>query len=191
MPSLERQRADELRRHLRFAPGERLYGVVDAARDAELLYEARILFEQPTRTLFEGPLAASLDYVAPHVVPTDPDGGYMECWIRRLGRSAGILLVTSADLDALRAHLRSIFVVRDGAGEEFFFRYYDPRVLRDYLPTCTPKELEEFFGPVRCAIAENKAADAYVAYWRGPGGLQQAEYKVTPGGVPAETGQKA
>jgi hypothetical protein len=28
------------------------------------------------------------------------------------------------------------------------FRYYDPRVLRVYLPSCRPSELETVFGPV-------------------------------------------
>ncbi len=28
------------------------------------------------------------------------------------------------------------------------FRYYDPRVLRVYLPTCSPAEFARFFGPI-------------------------------------------
>jgi hypothetical protein len=32
------------------------------------------------------------------------------------------------------------------------FRYYDPRVLRVYLPTCWPAEVSTFFGPVSAFI---------------------------------------
>ena len=48
-------------------------------------------------------------------------------------------------------------MVQDEGGQEYFFRYYDPRVLRKYLPTCTPEEVRSFFGPVRSFIAENNA----------------------------------
>jgi hypothetical protein len=38
--------------------------------------------------------------------------------------------------------------------ESLFFRFYDPRVMRNYLPTCPPAQLAEFFGPVDFYIAE-------------------------------------
>ena len=38
------------------------------------------------------------------------------------------------------------------------FRYYDPRVLRVYLPTCTPDELEMLFGPIERFWMESNAA---------------------------------
>jgi len=41
--------------------------------------------------------------------------------------------------------------------ESLFFRFYDPRVMRGYLPTCSPKQLAEFFGPVDFYIAEGEA----------------------------------
>jgi hypothetical protein len=33
-------------------------------------------------------------------------------------------------------------------GPKRFFRYYDPRVLRNFLPTCDAAQLREMFGPV-------------------------------------------
>lgn len=38
------------------------------------------------------------------------------------------------------------------------FRFYDPRVLRLYLPTCTSTELEQVFGPVGTFFTEDAAA---------------------------------
>jgi hypothetical protein len=51
-------------------------------------------------------------------------------------------------LDLLRRHLREFLVVRDPMGNSLMFRYYDPRVLRVYLPTCNRTELSTIFGPV-------------------------------------------
>jgi hypothetical protein len=36
------------------------------------------------------------------------------------------------------------------------FRYYDPRVLRTYLPTCSQQDLGEFFGPVLNYVVEGE-----------------------------------
>ena len=52
-------------------------------------------------------------------------------------------------------HLRKIFIVEDDEGQEYFFRYYDPRVLRTFLPTCSKCQLDEFFGPIEVAICES------------------------------------
>jgi hypothetical protein len=37
-----------------------------------------------------------------------------------------------------------------------FFRYYDPRVLRVYLPTCNAEEIRSVFGPISAYIAEDE-----------------------------------
>ena len=36
------------------------------------------------------------------------------------------------------------------------FRYYDPRVLRKFLPTCTPEQIAAFFGPADSVLIENE-----------------------------------
>jgi hypothetical protein len=35
------------------------------------------------------------------------------------------------------------------------FRWYDPRVLRVYLPTCTENELDMLFGPLSSYFVED------------------------------------
>jgi hypothetical protein len=146
-----------IRAYLQYVMGatDRLYAVVDAARDKELAFAARERFGLKLHTLFEGNLAKYLDHVAPHLIPLERDSEYLELWAEHLGRSAGILLLTDAPTDVLRAHLRQIFVVQDEEGEEFSFRYYDPRVLRVYLPTCTAEEARDFFGLIRRILVES------------------------------------
>ena len=59
-------------------------------------------------------------------------------------------------LAALWRHLRAQVMVYGPNLDPMYFRYYDPRVLRSFLPTCTPRQLAEFFGPVGFFIAEDE-----------------------------------
>ena len=42
-------------------------------------------------------------------------------------------------------------------GKQVYFRFYDPTVLRQFLPACLSKEAREFFGPVRSFLMETEA----------------------------------
>ena len=163
--------AAALQQAIQLQPGERLYGIVDGAQDLDLAYEAKCRFGQEMRSLFEGDMAAGAADVAPYLVPIAPAGGYLETWARHWGRNAGILLATAAEPARLHAHLRKILVVRDEQEQQYFFRYYDPRVLRAFLPTCTNAELLALFGPIRCLLAEDAAAECVLCFSAGPGGL--------------------
>ncbi len=46
----------------------------------------------------------------------------------------------------LRRHLRTLLRVKDESGRYLLFRYYDPRIMRNYLPTCRTGELKTVFG---------------------------------------------
>lgn len=148
MDATPAQLAEALRAQLQLVPGESLYGIVDGAQDLELAYEAKCLYGQKIRSLFEGEIAPAVAEVAPYVVPIDPASGYLENWGRRCGSNAGILVTTAVDPDTFYGHVRAIFIAEDEQGQHYFFRFYDPRVLRDYLPTCTLGEIRSFFGPI-------------------------------------------
>jgi hypothetical protein len=60
----------------------------------------------------------------------------------------GIFLTSRADLRSLRNHFRRFLMVLDPDGRKLYFRYYDPRVLRVYLPTCNAEEREIVYGDV-------------------------------------------
>jgi len=70
---------------------------------------------------------------------------------------------SDAGLKELQEHFRRYLQVQDSEGKKLFFRFYDPRVLRVYLPSCTRKELFTFFGPVRRFILDGE----------GPGTLEE------------------
>jgi hypothetical protein len=173
-----------LRANLKPGTGERLYGVVDAAQDCELAFEAVVGFGKVIRSLFQGEAAPALAHVTPYLVPIDLESSYLQNWAARLGKHAGLLLVSSANDDALYSHLRNLFVAQDEKGQEYFFRFYDPRVLRLYLPSCTLDEIRTFFGPVRLIGVEGSKAGTLVKYTPGPSGIAESTI-VLPASEPA------
>ena len=52
-----------------------------------------------------------------------------------------------------------------------YFRFYDPRVLRIFLPTCDRKQIVEFFGPVQAFICEQDEEGHFKRYTHNKGEL--------------------
>jgi hypothetical protein len=146
------------------APGRDVYAILDCARDARIhpWINRRAL---DYTSLYRGPVAPVLDRCAPYLVHLYR----RESWTRELlsmswGRSWGIFVRTTEPMETLRVHFRRFLRVRDERGRRLVFRYYDPRVLRLYLPTCTENELRTVFGTVGQLCAERADAAAVVSY---------------------------
>lgn len=138
------------------APGEHLYAVADAARDPHLARAGFERFKLERYSLFPATIHPQMPPVGPYLIPVPfaakypfPERGYFDLWCERFGTSGGVLLSTSGDLRTIWEHLRGVFLVEDERGSEFFFRFYDPRVLRGFLPSLTATEAKQFFGPVK------------------------------------------
>jgi hypothetical protein len=84
-----------------------------------------------------------------------------------------MFLKCDAHANTLKRHLRGFLMVRDPAGKRLVFRYYDPRVLRVYLPTCVDEELQSFFGPIGCFWTEGKAEQNMLEFRLHRGNLVQ------------------
>ncbi len=112
--------------------------------------------------LYRGnPLPAAVEDAAPWLVRIIPGEPWVEqLFVRGWQQSWGIFLSSDAPSRELRRHLRRFLRVRTEDGRILAFRYYDPRVLRVYLPTCTPDEIAAFFGPVTAMIAEAEDRNA-------------------------------
>jgi hypothetical protein len=81
----------------------------------------------------------------------------------------------------VREHFRKFLLVKiDGNEGDFYFRFYDPRVLRAFLPTCAPDEAAEFFGPVRLFIAEDSEADRAVTFTLTRGRVASGRLSLVP-----------
>lgn len=133
--------------------------LLDAARDpriSSLVRRSRL----DHRCLLRGRLPPVLAAVAPYLVSLSPRSALTTAIIEQgWGESWGILLRSPAILPELARHFRELLLVKDERGKELFFRFYDPRVLRLYLPTCTPAELRTFFGPVDAFALEGEEED--------------------------------
>ena len=124
-----------------------LFALLDAARAERIL---EILRESPEdhRSLYDGAQGDGLAEVAPYLVAL-PRGSALlgrlvqEGW----GRSFGVYLASRRPLKEVRTHFRRLLMVSMDDGERrFYFRFYDPRVLRVFLPTCSARQDEEMFG---------------------------------------------
>jgi hypothetical protein len=90
----------------------------------------------------------------------------MTDWIlsKGWGNHWGIFAITEADLLATRQHFRRLLTVYDEKGKPLLFRFYDPRVLRVFLPTCNPQELTTIFGPVIGYVAEDERPSGILSF---------------------------
>ena len=165
-----RAAADRVLREL--PAGERLYAVLDGARDRQVRSWV-VGTHAASWCLYRGDLTPALESAAPWLLRLVPGQPYTEQFFARAWNQAwGILLATTAPSRELRRHLRRFFVVRTEEKKKMLFRYYDPRVLRIYLPTCTPAEVAEFFGPISAMVAEGEEPDAFHVFRRTATGLE-------------------
>jgi len=164
--------------HLFAGEGVNVFAVLDGASIPNL---PSILYEhQPECVcLYRGELATDMAEVAPYLVRLDPGATCTE-WVigQGWGKHWGIFAVSQGNLLTLRSHFRNFLMIYDGAGNPLYFRYYDPRVMRVYLPTCNAKELKVVFGPVACYLLEDEDPNTALRFRNAFGTLQQEKLQL-------------
>lgn len=127
----------------------RLLALFDAARLSGLPVFLREVGAQ-FACLYRGKPAVDLAHVAPYLVKL-PLTSLIIPWllVDTAAAEAVVFLVSDADPDEVRQHLRRYLMVLDARGAENFFRFYDPRVLGPFLEASNPDEAAQFFGPIR------------------------------------------
>jgi hypothetical protein len=175
--SLSAETIDRIRKRL-FSPyepdGTSLFGVVDAARDHRIYHAVRHAGLEYD-CLFSGHLEPSLRAAAPYVVRLLPDHALTDYLLGEgWGHSWGIYVAVQGSLPALRRHLRTLLRVETEAGKKLYFRYYDPRVLRHFLPTCSAEQLGQMFGPAHRFDMEAPKPDHLLRFRRTASGVNGA-----------------
>jgi hypothetical protein len=157
---------------LLFYPYERsgtsLFAVLDGARDRAI---GRAIAASVVEydSLFSGHLSPSLRMASPLLVRIVPGEAFTEQLIAEgWGRAWGIYLASSSTLLGVRRHLRTLLRVRMEDGKKCYFRYYDPRVLRAFLPTCTSEQLRQIFGPITRIDLEDSDSSVLLRFRLGP-----------------------
>jgi hypothetical protein len=130
------------------------YALLDAARLEERLDEAKNLNSE-FLSLYKGKNREVLAEVAPYLFTVPVNGNFIHWFLEKgWGDACGILLSSHASLEECHRHFRKFLIVKKESGQQLYFRFYDPRVLKTFLPTCTPAQLIEFFGPVSFFLTE-------------------------------------
>lgn len=149
----------------RFEPeGTGLFAVLDGARNPEIHRQLQ-LSALEYESLFSGQLSPKLRAASPFVVRLQPQDAITQFLVEQgWGKAFGIFVAWHAGLGSLRRHLRTLLRVRAEGGRKLYFRFYDPRVLRAVLPTCSPEQLRDTFGAIRRIDMESASGRELVRF---------------------------
>lgn len=147
MPDLVSTGAASLNDLIREADRGALYAVLDACDEPRVPAKAREIRAERAATLYRDPAGEQLAAIAPYLVRADAE--LLEWIAGTLWTDPwGIFAVSTAGFDAVRTHFRKFLLVDGPDDDPWYFRFYDPRVLAKFLPTCEAAQLTDFFGPV-------------------------------------------
>lgn len=157
-----------------------LYVLLDASREPSVL---KVILEskEEYQSLYEGAPGAQLAHFAPYLVRVPQKSALLDALVHQAwSKSWGVFLTSETPLKDLRTHFRHFLTVKLPDGQQVYFRYYDPRVLRLFLPTCLPEETNQFFGPVKHFLIEADDPATALHFTRGPKGAAQKELHLAP-----------
>ncbi len=154
---------------------EPLFALLDAARDVRVLELLRASKEK-YQSLYEGEQGKLLDDYAPYLLSLPPQSDFLETLVYEgWGKSWGLFLTCDKQFAQVRRYLRRFLLVKDEKGRQLYFRFYDPRVMRVYLPTCNAAETARMFGPISRYLVEAGEPDVLLQFTDGgqDGALEQ------------------
>jgi hypothetical protein len=152
------------------ASGSKVMAVLDGAQDDVIYAMVRDAFQEKY-CLYGGNLPWPLPQTAPYLVELERGDRLTRFLIEKgWGRNWGFYLRSASSTKAVRHHLRRLLIVRDDKGRRRIFRFYDPRVLRVYLPSCTREELRIFAGPATDFLMESADGKGVQAFSFSPNG---------------------
>lgn len=141
-----------------------LFAIMDAARDEQVLatlYASGLHFQ----SLYEGLRGEELALVAPYLVAIPREGSALDELVQEAwGKSWAVFLHATASFRDVRRQLRRLLRAELDDGERVLFRYYDPRVLRAYLPACTAEEAAQMFGPIAHFVSEGRRGETALRF---------------------------
>lgn len=107
---------------------------LDSSPTIEWLYHAT-----PYRALFD---------VGPALVVLRADSPLEQAFMDHWQHHAGLMIESDAPMLELAEYLRSLTHARVSGGASLLFRYYDPRVMRHWLPALSSAERDRMMGPI-------------------------------------------
>ena len=140
------------------------YIVLDAARMGMDMETAKEL-NPDFKCLYQGKTELELAGVAPFLFTYTSNSEFKQ-WFEKfsVGNSWGVLFHSHLPFSELYKHCRRFLIVKNDGDQEMYFRFYDPRVLRIFLPSCNRVQLKEFFGPINSFIVEDEYPNSMVQF---------------------------
>lgn len=142
---------------------EYVYAVLDGASVPNIIQNLAA-FKAKSICLYRGELDPELAQMAPYLVLLTPDSELTNWVLNGIGHHWGIFAVSKADIREMRKHFRTFLMVYDPDGEPVYFRYYDPRVLRVFLPTCDEEGMKNALDVVDKYYVENEEGKALLLF---------------------------
>lgn len=132
----------------------RVWGVFDGARDPRIHATASLHGARGV-CLYGDDVPLELARVAPWLLPVPPESNFGSLFATSgRGRSWGVLLRSASSSEDIANHFVGLLRAKVPDGRTLLFRFYDPRVLAAFLPTCTPPQLDQLFGPCDAYLVE-------------------------------------
>lgn len=149
------------------------YLLLDAARLGDHLTTAQVL-NSANLCLYKYKMEEELSEVAPFLFTFNETTDFGNWYLfNGWGASWGTLFTSNNSFENCWKHFRKFLLVKTEDGQELYFRFYDPRVLRIFLPTCNQEQLLQFFGPIESFICEDEDPHYALVFY-----LENADLKI-------------
>lgn len=143
---------------------EKLVAIIDGALWPEALDEMRDL-EIDHHCLFTGDYDVNIQCKFPHIFEVDSND-FSKSYLSRMSAKFGILIKLPSEypLAKSRRALKKFLTAELPSGEKVIFRFYDPRVLKQFSQHFTPEQKKDLFSEVSAYYyAENERVRRYTA----------------------------
>ncbi|MEZ5198030.1 MAG: DUF4123 domain-containing protein [Bacteroidales bacterium] len=134
----------------------KLYGIVDSARNDEV-FRYLVTGDVRYKSLFEDTMDVQSYGVSGFLVECKKESPLFQWMTKQAwGDNCSIFFTSKASFDELFTHFQKFNRVYIEGDDVVLFRYYDPRVLNLFLPTCNNEQIRSFFGKVGHFFAEDE-----------------------------------
>lgn len=134
---------------------EYLYMIIDCAHDTRILPALAKSLNSRCCLFNEENISETIKAVAPFLVKIKNIDEFVSWCIDEGMHRHWMIFFTSADqhVSDLRLHFKRFSLANTPDGKQYFFRYYDARVLPVFITSCEQREREDFFRHCRTVWA--------------------------------------
>lgn len=152
--------------------------LLDAARAGVPLAKAQEI-NPAYSLLYDSAGERYLKGVAPYVFSLPREGAFGELIFEGgWGEHWGVYVHAPISLTDAHHHFRKFTKVRTEDGEESYFRFYDPRVLKVFLPSCDRRQIVDFFGPIEYFVTEGDSPEECIVFRQRKGVLEETRTRI-------------